>query len=453
MKAQGYPRYWDERIETMPREELKKLQDKHLQETVKRAYNCEFYKSKFKEVGAEPGDIKTVEDLSGLPLISKDDDFRRDLEDHPPFGSYTCVPMEEVCHLHATSGTTGKPTAILLTGNDINLVGERAARIFWSYGVRPGDIVQSSYTYQLFVGAWSVHWGSVKIGATVIPAGGGNTERQLTTMRNFGTTVFAATPSYCQYVAETAPGYGFDMKRDSKVHTLIMSGEPGASIPSVKEKLETAWRAKGYDCPGSSEAVLWSGTCQEQIGCHVAEDHFILEVLDLETKKPVGPGQQGVAVLTTLGIEGQPLIRFRTDDLTMYTEEACPCGRTHVVLPHGITGRVDHMMKVSGIRIWPTAIESTLRSIAGVGEEFRIIINESNVSETGMAYVLKKLKLKVEKASGVEDDIALAQEIINHFKATFNLNPEVEIVPPKTYKRFEFKALRIVDERTKAKRE
>ena len=448
MKKTEYPKYWDEKIETMPREELKKLQGKLLHKTVKQAYKSEFYRKIFKEVGVEPGDINKVEDLHKLPIISKED-FRKSLEECPPFGKYTCVPMEKIRHLHATSGTTGNPTAILITDNDINLIGERAARIFWSYGVRPEDIVQSSYTYQFFIGAWSVHWGSLKIGATIIPSGGGNTERQIITMRNFGTTVFAATPSYCQYVAEAAPNYGFDMKRDSKVRVIIMSGEPGASIPAVLKKIEMSWGAKGFDCPGSSEAVLWSGTCQEQVGCHVAEDQFILEVLDLETKKPVGSGQQGVAVLTTLGIEGQPLIRWRTDDLTSYTDESCPCGRTHLLLPHGLMGRVDHMMKVSGIRIWPTAIESTLRSIAGVGEEFRIVIDDSNVSETGLAYVLKKLKLKVEKTPSITDDKALAQNITTHFKATFNLNPEVEIVPPETFKRFEFKALRIVDERMK----
>jgi len=187
--------------------------------------------------------------------------------------------------------------------------------------------------------------------------------------------------------------------------------------------------------------------CEEQSGCHVAEDHFILEVLDLETKQPVGPGEQGVAVITTLGIEGQPLIRWWTDDLIVYTEEPCPCGRTHRLLPNGLMGRVDHMMKISGIRIWPAAIESTLRSIEDVGEEFRIVIDASNATETGMDYVLKKLKLRVEKAVGVQDEGGLKERIVSKFKATFNLNPEVEVVPAETFERFEFKALRISDER------
>ncbi|RLB03779.1 MAG: phenylacetate--CoA ligase [Deltaproteobacteria bacterium] len=430
-------------METMPREELIKLKEKKLPEAIKRAYASPFYQKRFKEIGADPNDIKTIDDLEKLPFTTKED-LRKSQQENPPFGDYSGVSMEKISNIFASSGTTGEPTTMVITRRDVNVWAERAARIFWATGLRPDDIAQNTYNYQLFAGAWMVQWGMEKTGATLISMGVGNSKRQLITMKRYGTTYFTGTPSYALSLAEAAEKEGIDIKKELKVRNLLLSGEPGSSIPSVREKIENLWGAKVHDFPGQSEALGWSGSCEEQCGCHIIEDHFIVEIVDPETKKRVGPGQTGVAVLTHLEREAQGLIRWWTNDLTYYVEDECPCGRTGYLLPRGLSGRSDDMLKVKGVRVWPAGIEEVLRSLPSVGQEFQIILDETNVMESG---VLTKLKLRVESKESVKDTRKIEEDVITNIKARFNLTPEVEVVEPGTLPRFEMKAKRIIDTR------
>lgn len=445
MKSSEYPRYWDETIETMPREQIRKLQEEKLRVAVKRAYQTPFYQKKFAEVGAIPDDIKTIEDLHKLPFTTKDD-LRKSQAEHPPFGDYTTVPMEQISGVYASSGSTGDPTASLLTPKDQEVWAERGARFFWAFGVRPYDVAQNMYNFQLFAGAWMIQWSMHRVGCSVITTGIGNSEKQLEIMKRFGTTFTGMTPSYAFRLAKVAEELGIDIKKELKLKKMIISGEPGASVPEIRKRIEDVWGAKVYDYPGMQEANGWSGSCEEQSGTHIAEDHFIWEVIDPETKKPVGPGERGVAVVTHLETYAQPLIRWWTDDYVIYTEDYCPCGRTWHLLPYGILGRADDMLKVSGVRVWPSGIEALLKETPGFGGEFRILKDDDTViEETGG---LKKLKLQVEYEQGINSE-QLKLEVERRVKERFNITPIVELVTEGTLPRFEHKTSRIVDLRSR----
>ena len=441
MSKDEYPKYWNEKIETMPSHDLAKLKEKKLPEAIKRACASPFYKKRFKEIGADPNDIKTMDDLEKLPFTTKED-LRRSQLKNPPFGDYCGVPMGRISNIYASSGTTGEPTSTLITAKDMAIWKERSIRFLWATGLRPYDIAINNFNYQLFAGAWMVQMGLQESGAMVISMGVGSSKRLLQTCKRYGVTYMCGTPSYAVHLAEIAEQEGIDLKSDLKVRHMMLSGEPGGSIPSVREKIEDIWDVRVHDFPGQQEALGWSASCEEQTGCHIFEDHLIVEIIDPETKKRVGPGEKGVAVLTHLERESQGLIRWWTNDETYYTEDQCPCGRTGRLLPRGILGRQDDMLKVSGVRVWPAGIEEVLKSLSNVGQEFQIILDDTNVLESG---VLTRLKLKVEPKEAVTDTKDVAEEVKVNIKARFNITPEVDVVQPGTLPRFEFKAKRVVD--------
>ena len=447
MGKEEYRKYWNEEIETMPREELIKLKQKKLPQAIQRAHASPFYRRRFQEIGAKPEDIKTIDDLEKLPFTTKDD-LRDNQQEEPPFGDYLGVPMEEISNIYSSSGSTGEPTPMLVTEKDVEIWKERSTRIFWATGLRPHGIAQNTYNYQLFAGAWVVQWGMLGTGASVISMGIGNTVRQLEVMKRYGATYLSGTPSYAIHMAEVAKKEGIDIRKDLKVRKLLVSAEPGASIPSVRDKIEDLWDAKVYDFPGQQEALGWSGSCEEQTGCHIVEDHFIVEIIDPETKKRVSPGEKGVAVLTHLERQSQGLIRWWTNDETYYVEDECPCGRTGHLLPRGILGRVDDMLKIGGVRIWPAGIEEVLRALPDFGQEFQIILDDTNVMVAG---VLTRLKLKVEGREGISDTVKLSSEVKDRIKTRFSVTPEVDVVPFGTLPRFEMKAKRIIDTRKEQK--
>lgn len=433
--------YWDEKIECMPPEQLKALQEERLAATVQRCYTTPFYKEVFSEAGISPEDIRTLDDLKSIPFTTKDM-FRERQAKFPPFGDYTAVPLTEIAHIGVTSGSSGAPTKILYTRQDMERLAERSARALWMMGVRPSDRVMVSFTYQLFLGAWYVHYGLERLGAAIIPFGTGNTLRQIEMMRELGATVWMATPSYVIYTAEVASTAGIDL-RDLNLRIVCTTGEPGASIPSFRRKLEEISGAKITDWPGQSEALGYLCHCQWQI-CHSFEDYFIYEVVDPETGSDVGPGQHGVLVLTSLLQETQPVLRWWTGDITLYEEKQCECGRTGRIYPQGILGRADDMLKVRGVRVWPSAIGELLQQVDGTTGEFRIVLDDDNVLETG---VLLKLRLLVERAEGVEPHIA-REKVEQAMKSRFNITPEIEVLDPQSLERFEHKTIRILDRRS-----
>jgi phenylacetate-CoA ligase len=436
-----YPKYYNENMETMPREEMHKLKEKKLSQAIKRACDNPFYKKKFKEVGANPEDIQTIEDLKKLPFTTKED-LRESQKVLPPFGNYCSLPMEDISMINASSGTTGDPTAQLISFKDMDIWKERSARFFWAIGVRPNDICQNTLNFQLFGGVWWIQFGLWGAGATVIPFGVGSSQRQLLIMKNFGATLFLSTPSYAMALAEKAKEHGFNIERDFKLRFIGVGAEPGGSIPNVRKRIEELWKVKVHDVGGQSEAQGWYHSCEEQTGCHIIDDHFIIEFIDPDTKKTVGPGKKAVAVITHLDRRAQGLIRWWSNDLTYYEEDYCPCGRTSFILPRGVIGRGDDMLKVKGVRIWPAGVEEVLRSMPNVGEEFQIILDDTNVLESG---ALSNLNLRVESRDDVTDKEKLVVEVASKIKAHLNVKPEVEIVHPGTLPRFEMKAKRIID--------
>jgi phenylacetate-CoA ligase len=261
-------------------------------------------------------------------------------------------------------------------------------------------------------------------------------------MKHFGATLFLATPSYAIALAEKANEQGFNITKDFKLRVIGVGAEPGGSIPNVRKRIEDLWKVKVHDVGGQSEAQGWYHSCEEQIGCHIIDDHFIIEFIDPDTKKSVGPGEKAVAVITHLERRSQGLIRWWSNDLTYYEEDLCPCGRTSFILPRGVIGRGDDMLKVKGVRIWPAGVEEVLRSMSNIGDEFQIVLDDTNVMESG---ALSSLKLKVEPAEGVTDTKKVAEDVATNIKARLNIRPEVEIVPVGTLPRFEMKAKRIVD--------
>ena len=439
-----YRKYWNEEMETMPRENMVKYKENKLPMALERAYKSPFYKDKFDKVGLNPNDIKTIDDLQKVPFTFKEE-IRESQKAFPPFGNYCGVPMEEIGMINASSGTTGEPTAQLVSYKDLDDWKERSSRFFWAIGVRPTDICQNTLNFQLFGGAWWIQLGMWGVGAAVIPFGVGGSQRQLMTMKLFGATLFLATPSYAMALAEKAHEFGYDLKKDFNLRTIGVGAEPGGSIPSVRKRIEELWGVKVHDVGGQSEAQGWYHSCEEQSGCHIIDDHFIIEVIDPDTKKAVGPGEKGIAVITHLERYGQPLVRWWSNDQTFYEEDYCPCGRTSFLLPRGVIGRGDDMLKVKGVRIWPAGVEEVFRLIPSAGEEFQIILDDTNVMESG---VLSSLKLKVEPADGITDLKTLSETVASKIKAHLNIRPEVEVVPAGSLPRFEMKAKRIIDLRT-----
>ena len=434
--------FWNEAMETAPRGALRELWHRELPDAVARCASTPFYRRRLGAIGAAPGDIRTYDDLAKLPFTTKDD-LRESQTTSPPFGDYSTITADEAAQIFASSGSTGAPTAALASRYDLEQMADRSARAYWAMGVRPEDRVQLAFSYQLFVGSWAAHYAFQRLGAALIPMGTGDSRRQLMIMQHLRPTFWAGTPSYALYLAELAAQEGIDL-RGSSVRRLFVGGEPGASIPSFRAKLEDLWHARVYDHPGQTEAVGYLGSCPEQV-CHSFDDHFIWEVVDPGSGRRVGPGEVGVLVLTHLRRHGQGLLRWWTGDFTYFVEEPCACGRTTWVFPRGVFGRADDMLKVKGVRLWPSSLDEIVRAIAGAGNEFRIVLDDANSLENGS---LTALDLEVEVLAGA-DGAAVADAVVREVKARLNLTPSVHPVPAGHLPRFEGKSRRVADRRTR----
>ena len=352
--------FWQKDIETMPRANFEALQLERLKRIVRYVYErVPFYRKRLDDAGVNPDKIKTLSDIQYIPYTTK-----ADIRDTYPFGLFA-VPQKEIVRIHASSGTTGNPTVVGYTKNDLENWSECVARLVTAAGATSDDIVQIAFGYGLFTGALGLHYGLEKIGATVVPTSTGNTEKQLKLMRDFGTSALVATPSYALYIAETARDLGIDC-RDLKVR-LGLFGSEGCSI-EMRSKVEEAWNLFATDNYGMSELMGpgVSGECRYRCGMHFAEDHFLPEIIDPQTGEVKPRGEEGELVVTTLTKEGIPLLRYRTKDITRIHYEQCECGRTHARMDKPL-GRSDDMLKIKGVNVFPTQIESVLVSIPEVG--------------------------------------------------------------------------------------
>ena len=429
---------WNDEFETLPREALEALQLKRLQAVVERVYaTVPFYRKKFDEAKVKPEDIKTLDDLRRLPFTTKDD-----LRENYPFGMFA-VPLKQVVRIHASSGTTGKPTVVGYTKRDIETWSELMARSLAAAGVTKEDIIQNAYGYGLFTGGLGVHYGAEKIGATVIPISGGNSRRQIMIMKDFGATVLTCTPSYALHLAEVAEEMGVDPK-STKLRVGIFGAEPWTE--EMRREIEDIWNIKAIDIYGLSE-IIGPGVsieCEEaQNGLHIFEDHFIAEIIDPETGENLPYGEYGELVLTTLAKEAFPVIRYRTRDITRLIKEPCICGRTLVRMDR-VKGRTDDMLIIRGVNVFPSQIEEILISTKGVLPHYMIIVDREGPLDVMEVQVEVDEKLFSDEVRKLQQ---IARTIERNIKETIGISAKVKLVEPKTLQRFEGKAKRVIDRR------
>lgn len=424
-------------VEAMPREELRKLQLERLQNTVKRVYeNVPFYKQKLQEKGVEPGDIKSLEDIRLLPFTVK-----QDLRDTYPFGFFA-APMEDVVRIHASSGTTGKPTVVGYTQTDIDNWAELIARCVAMAGGTKGDVVQVAYGYGLFTGGLGLHYGAEKLGAAVIPISGGNTKRQLMLMEDFGTTIIACTPSYALFLAEEAREDGLDLI-NSGLKAGIFGAEPWSE--NMRREIEKALGIKALNIYGLSE-IMGPGVsmeCECQCGMHVMEDFFIPEIIDSETGEVLPYGSKGELVFTTITKEAFPLLRYRTRDISVLREEKCDCGRTFVRMER-VMGRSDDMLIIRGVNVFPSQIESVLLEIGETEPHYMLVVDRQGNLDNLEVWVEVSEKMFSDEVRKLEE---LEKKLHHEIASVLGISAKIKLVEPKTIPRSEGKAKRVFDKR------
>ena len=430
--------YWEEEIETLPRAGLESIQLHRLRRLVARVYDkVEPYRRKMDEAGIRPDDITTLADLQRLPFTYKDD-----LRDNYPFGLFT-VPLEEVVRVHASSGTTGKPTVVGYTKKDIETWADLMARAMTCAGAHKGDIVHNAYGYGLFTGGLGAHYGAERLGAAVIPVSGGNTKRQITIMQDFGSTVLMSTPSYALNLADTMGAMGVDPATLS-LRVGIFGAEPWSE--NMREEVEKKLNIKAVDIYGLSE-VIGPGVAMECLnpsgGMHVFEDHFLPEIIDPDTGEVLPPGEIGELVFTTLTKEAFPVIRYRTKDISRLFYETCSCGRT-LVRMEKVTGRTDDMLIIRGVNVFPSQVEHVLVGIEGVEPHYQIVVEREGNLDTMQVLVEVSEKIFSDEIRVLEN---LAKKIQTEIKDLLGVTCTVKLVEPKTIQRSEGKAQRVIDKR------
>ncbi|OUP75605.1 phenylacetate--CoA ligase [Anaeromassilibacillus sp. An172] len=424
--------------ETLSRDEIEKIQLERLKKTVKRVYEkVPAYRAKMEEAGVTPEDIVTLKDIQKLPFTTK-----QDMRDNYPYGLFT-VPKKELRRIHASSGTTGKPTVVGYTDHDLDIWKECVARLAVAGGATDEDVAQICFGYGMFTGALGLHNGLEKVGATIVPSSTGNTEKQLMYMKDFGTTLLVATPSYAMRIAEVAQQIGIDIKKDLQIKTLLLGSE--LMTEAMRKELYKVW---GEDVNltqnyGMSELIGpgVSGECLELNGMHINEDHFIAEVIDPNTGEVLAPGEKGELVVTCITKEALPLIRYRTRDITRLMYEPCACGRTTARMEN-LSGRTDDMLKIRGVNVFPSQIEEVLINTDGIGPNYEIVVERKDHSDI--------LTVKVEVAAeGMMDSYAALEELEDKIKKKLHmmlgLDCKIQLVSPNTLQRFEGKAKRVTD--------
>lgn len=430
-------RIFSPKYETIAREELAALQLRRLQDTVMRVYyRVPFYRRKMDELGVTPDDIRTLDDIRRLPVTTK-----TDLRDNYPFGLFA-VPSNEIVRIHASSGTTGKPTVVGYTRHDLDNWRELVARMATAAGVTDQDTVQISFGYGLFTGGFGLHYGCELCGASVIPISSGNTERQLMIMQDFNVTALVCTPSYALHLAEVAYEMGIDFKK-LPLRWGLFGGEPWSEM--MRDKIEERLNIVATDNYGLSEVMGpgVSGECLEKNGHHIAEDHFIPEIINPDTLEPMPEGEEGEIIFTSLTKEAFPVLRYRTRDITRLIPEPCVCGRTLKRMAR-VTGRNDDMLIIRGVNVFPTQIESVLMEIKGTEPHYQLIVDRKGSLDT--------LEVQVEVSPEMFMDemkkMKAFQEYVTHrIHSVLGIGAKVTLVEPKTLERFTGKAKRVIDKR------
>ena len=429
---------WNDEFETLPREAMDALQLKRLRDLVDRlAATVPFYRKKLGEVGYRPGDIRKREDLARLPFTTKED-----LRDNYPFGLFA-VPMERVVRIHASSGTTGKPTVVGYTRRDIDTWSELMARTLSCGGTTRGDIVHNAYGYGLFTGGLGAHYGAEKIGAAVIPISGGNTKRQILIMKDFGSTILLSTPSYALNIAEVMTEEGVDPSQ-LRLKCGLFGAEPWTE--GMRREIERKLNIGALDIYGLSEVIgpgVASECIEEKHGLHVFEDHFIPEIIDPATGAVLPHGEAGELVFTTLTKEAFPVLRYRTRDISRLIPAPCVCGRTLLRMER-ISGRTDDMLIIRGVNVFPSQIEAVLMAVEGVEPHYQLIVSREGTLDVLEVQVEVNESIFTDKIKGLE---RLARRVEEDIKDLLGVSCKVRLVEPKTIQRSEGKAKRVIDTR------
>lgn len=429
---------WNSDIECADRQQLHEIQSRRLSAMIQRIYdNVPFYRNKLKEAGIEPGDIKSVDQLKYLPFTTKSD-----LRDNYPFGLFT-VPQSEVVRIHASSGTTGKPTVVGYTQQDLEMWAEVVARGLTMAGIHRGDTIQIAYGYGPFTGGLGLHYGAEKVGATVIPISTGNTKKQLQFMTDFRATVLACTPSYAAHLGESIRNEGI-APEEIKLHTGVFGAEPWTN--EMRKEIEQLLQIKAYDIYGLSE-VIGPGVSMEcacQCGNHVFEDHFIPEIIHPETLEVLPDGELGELVFTTVSKEAMPLLRYRTRDLTRLHREKCDCGRTLVRMEKCL-GRTDDMLIIRGVNVFPSQIESVLMEMTETTPHYQLIVRRENNLDT--LEVLVEIDER-NWSDSIRELEGIRQRIDHNIKSLLGISAKIRLVEPHSIERSEGKAKRVIDHRS-----
>jgi phenylacetate-CoA ligase len=429
---------WNETIECMPRNEMRKLQGMRLKTVVERVYhNCEPYRRRMQEKGVTPADIHSIEDIVKLPFTSK-----KDLRDFYPFGLMSS-PMSEIVRVHASSGTTGKPIVAGYTRNDLNIWGEVGARCFTAYGIRRNDVVQVSYGYGLFTGGLGAHSAVETLGGTVVPMSSGNTEKQIMLMHDLGAVGLACTPSYALYLADALADSVYP-REEFKLRIGAFGAEPWTE--GMRKELEEKLGIKAYDIYGLTE-IIGPGVgyeCEHQNGTHLCEDHFYPEIVNPETGDPVPEGEFGELVFSTITKDGMPLLRFRTRDLTRLIYDRCECGRTAVRMSR-ILGRCDDMLIIRGVNVFPSQVESVICELPELEPHYMLVVDRgANNLDTFEVQVEVKEEFYSDEMSRLLD---LRKRISHRLQSVLGISPDLKLVEPRSIERSQGKAKRVIDKR------
>ena len=439
-EKKGGNMFWEREVELLPREELEALQVKRLRETVARALSSPHYGKVLGGKGISPEDIRSLEDLRRIPFTTKED-LRRGF----PYG-FLAVPKDEVVRLHASSGTTGTPTVVYHTRRDLEVWADLVARCLYMVGMRKEDVFQNMMSYGLFTGGLGLHYGAERIGALVIPSGAGNSRRQITLMRQFGTTAIHIIPSYALKLLETFQEMGLDPK-EMKLRMAFVGAEPHTE--EVRRRIEEAYGIDAFNSYGLSEmngpGVAFE--CPYKEGMHVWEDSYILEVIDPETLEPVPDGEEGELVLTTLRREAMPLLRYRTGDLAFVYPDPCPCGRTHRRISR-IKGRTDDMFIIKGVNVFPMQVEQVLMAFPEVGNNYVIILEKAGPMDEMVVRIEVREELL---GGGIRKLEELKERVKRALREEILVTPKVEFVEPGGLPSGEGKAVRVIDRRSEVR--
>ncbi|MEE9273963.1 MAG: phenylacetate--CoA ligase family protein [bacterium] len=430
--------YWDERIERMGRDEIAALQLERLRWQVGRCHEgSAFYRERLDAAGVGPDGIRSLEDLRRIPFVTKEE-LRAEQAAHPPFGRYAVAPPESWGELHPSTGTTGVPVSTIWSRKDVENIADFTARTMWSFGVRPGDVVQNAFSYGLWVAGMSVHYATQKIGCFVIPIGAAMTERQLLSLNTIGSTVILSTPSSGLYIGEKLRESGID-PGSLPLRIGSFGGEGGTQNPATRARIEEALGIDAYDYFGLGEiGPTFASESVAKSGLIWAEDHHIIEVIDPETRKPAGEGEIGILVITHLTREATPMLRYWTNDFARVESAPSPCGRTHLRSPGGVLGRHDDLVIFRGAKFYPIQVEEVVRSFPELSNEFRVELRPDAGTGRDRCVVIAEY-------AGGGTPSGFEETLTRRLREALLVRPEVEILPTGSFERTTFKAKRYVD--------